>query len=430
MPISRTVRGLVAASAVAALLFVLFPPSAAWAHSLDSSTISIRATGDSVHATISFAIETLDEALGANYTGASDVDNYAEEIVAYIDDHLTVTSIDGAVWAETYSNPARESVEGIESFSVDVAFDVGNSATSNFTIAYDAIAEALPNHETVVVLTDANNDISSPGILDRADNTVEVTGASGSVSVPDVIQYGFDHVLEGADHLLFLITLLLPAPLTVAVGRWRRADSMLGTLKKVVHVVTAFTIGHSLTLLLSALGWVSLSGRPVELLIAVSVGVSAIHAIRPLAARGEEIVAAGFGLVHGLAFAGILAGLGLESSTSLLALLAFNIGIELSQLVTVLLVFPSLYLLSRTHLYPTFRLAGASAAIAMAAGWALDRTGILGSPFAGIEESLIANSTWVVVGLATFGVVASMTERVLNTRRDVAWAGGDGSERG
>jgi HupE / UreJ protein len=81
-------------------------------------------------------------------------------------------------------------------------------------------------------------------------------------------------VLEGADHLLLLVTLLLVAPLVAAAGRWRRRDGVVPTLRRVVGVVTACTAGHSLTLIASALDWVSLPATPVEVLIAASVGVA------------------------------------------------------------------------------------------------------------------------------------------------------------
>ena len=123
--------------------------------------------------------------------------------------------------------------------------------------------------------------------------------------------------------------------------------------------------------------------RPVEVLIAASVGVAAVHAVRPLAARGAAVIALGFGLVHGLAFAGILADLGLDGTTSVLSLLAFNVGIELAQLATVALVLPSLYVLSRTRAYPAVRTAAAGLALAAATGWGLDRLGLAGQPARG-----------------------------------------------
>jgi hypothetical protein len=125
-----------------------------------------------------------------------------------------------------------------------------------------------------------------------------------------------------------------------------------------------------------------------------------VHAIRPLARRGEVLIAGGFGLVHGLAFAGILTDLGLHGSASVPALLAFNVGVELAQLLTVAVVFPSLYVASRTRSYPVLRLAGAAVAFLAATGWALDRLGVLANPLSGAEDAVIAHTWWVVAGLA------------------------------
>lgn len=383
---------------------------AASAHSLDSSTISVRVDDDGVDATISLAIDTLDEALGADHT-TIDADDYADQIVAYLDEHLTVTGADGTIWAETYSDAVEETIEGIDSFSVDVAFDVGSSDPADFTITYDAVIEAVDGHEAVVVLTDADGEISTPGVLDASDDTLEIGTGSAGVAVDDMVTYGFHHVLEGADHLLFLITLLLPAPFIVAAGRWHRQLGIRPALRKAVHVVTAFTVGHSLTLIASALGWITPPSRPVEVLIAASVAVSAVHAMRPFAVRGEEVIAVGFGLVHGLAFAGILRDLGLGGSTSMLALLSFNIGVELAQLVTAILVLPSIYVISRTRFAHGFRVAGASVTLAAAAGWIVDRLGVAGNPFAGIEDAAIGHPWVVVVGLAMLGGLARITDR-------------------
>jgi hypothetical protein len=259
------------------------------------------------------------------------------------------------------------------------------------------------------VLTDAAGEISTPGVVTASDNTLRV-GDAADVGLVDMVGHGYHHVLEGADHLLFLVTLLLVAPLVAAGARWRRRDGVVPTLRKVVRVVTAFTVGHSLTLIASALGWVSVPSAPVEVLIAASVGVSAVHAIRPLARHGEEFIAGAFGLVHGLAFAGILTDLGLDGSSSLLALLAFNVGVELAQLLTVALVFPALCLTSRTRFYPVLRLGGASVALAAATGWALERLGVVANPLAGVEQAVIGHPWWVVAGLAAVAASCWLAE--------------------
>ena len=141
------------------------------------------------------------------------------------------------------------------------------------------------------------------------------------------------HIAEGTDHLLFLLVLLLPAPLLLTKGRrWGGFGGVGYSLRRLLLIVTAFTLGHSFTLLLGALGWVRLPSQPVEVLIAVSILVSAGHAVRPLFPGREAWVAAGFGLVHGLAFASTLANLHLEAGPMALSILGFNLGIELMQL--------------------------------------------------------------------------------------------------
>jgi HupE / UreJ protein len=388
MALSLRPRMLGATAALAGVL-ALAVPTVAEAHSLDSSTIAVRVTETTASAEVSVVLETLDATLGTDYASATDTAAFADEVTAYLDEHLTVTGSDGTVWTETYSDVVRETVEGIDSLSVTVTLDPAGSDTSGFTLAYDAIIEADSSHEAVVVLTDANGDISTAGVITASDTTLPV-GEVADPGVLDMIGYGYSHVLEGADHLLFLVTLLSVAPLVVQAGRWRPGDGARSTLRKVVGIVTAFTVGHSLTLLASALGWVSVPSAPVEVLIAASVAVSALHALRPLARRGEVPIAAGFGLVHGLAFAGIVADLGLDGSTSILALLAFNVGVELAQLVTVACIFPSLYLISRTPAYAAVRIVGASLALVAATACALDRLGMLANPFAAAEEAVIA----------------------------------------
>ena len=188
------------------------------------------------------------------------------------------------------------------------------------------------------MLTDAEGNVSTAGVITSAADTVQVvtdgTASSGSTpsGILDMVGYGLHHVLDGADHLLFLVTLLLTAPLVAVGGQWLRRTEPLPTARGVLGVVTSFTIGHSITLIAAAMGWVQLPTRLIEVLVAASVAVAAVHALRPLVRRGENLIAAGFGLVHGLAFAGILSDLGLAGTTSVPSLLAFNVGVELAQL--------------------------------------------------------------------------------------------------
>lgn len=135
----------------------------------------------SVEATVSVALETLDEALGTDYSAQADTSAFTDEVIAYLDEHLTVTGTDGSVWTESYSSVVREAVEGIDSLSVEVTLDTAGSDPSGFTIAYDAIIEADPTHQAVVVLTDAAGDISTAGVLSASNTTLPIGDATPGV---------------------------------------------------------------------------------------------------------------------------------------------------------------------------------------------------------------------------------------------------------
>jgi hydrogenase/urease accessory protein HupE len=136
------------------------------------------------------------------------------------------------------------------------------------------------------------------------------------------LKLGIEHILTGADHLLFVLALLI-----IARGR-----------RRLLITVTAFTVAHSITLALATLGFVHVPQRPVEAVIALSIAFVALEIIRTrqgtagLTARAPWIVAFAFGLLHGFGFAGALSEVGLPQGRIPLALLFFNLGVELGQL--------------------------------------------------------------------------------------------------
>jgi hypothetical protein len=184
---------------------------------------------------------------------------------------------------------------------------------------------------------------------------------------------GTQHIKEGTDHLLFLLVLLMPAMLLVYHGRWGHFGGVKYCVIRVLKIVTAFTIGHSITLLIGAMNWVRLPTQPVEVLIGISILVSAVHAIRPVFPGKEVFVACGFGLIHGLAFASVLANLHLGAGPMALSILGFNIGIEVMQLAVIVAIIPWLIILSQTPLYPSIRVAGAVLSAIAALGWIVER---------------------------------------------------------
>ncbi len=166
---------------------------------------------------------------------------------------------------------------------------------------------------------------------------------------------GVWHILDGLDHILFLISLLLMAVVVktgggegVAVRPVRQANSYTG------GIVTSFTIAHSFTLIGAALGWFELPGRLVESCIAASIVFVAVDNAIRLDPPRRYVVTFCFGLMHGLGFAAMLRPL-LPPSQVVLPLLAFNVGVELGQLGLVLIAMPILYVAIRALGAPRYR---------------------------------------------------------------------------
>ena len=172
---------------------------------------------------------------------------------------------------------------------------------------------------------------------------VEITASPTLWSVARTyVRYGIEHILGGIDHLLFVLALLL----IVRGGR------------RIVATVTAFTVAHSLTLGAATLGWVHVPSPPVEAIIALSivfVAVEIIHGLRGqvgLTARAPWLVAFCFGLLHGFGFAGALAAVGLPDRAIPMALLCFNVGVEIGQFIFVGIVLATIALLRRLPFTP------------------------------------------------------------------------------
>jgi hypothetical protein len=177
-----------------------------------------------------------------------------------------------------------------------------------------------------------------------------------------------------------------------------------------VKVATAFTIGHSITLVLGAMGWVGLPGALVESAIALSILISAVHVLAPIFRGREVLIAGGFGLVHGLAFASTLAEFGLDPWTLASSVLGFNLGIEAFQLAIILATMPWLVLLARSRLYGSFRIAGASLMGVAAASWLAERSLGWANPIAPMVECLASHALWLLAGLVVLSVTASHRE--------------------
>jgi hypothetical protein len=204
--------------------------------------------------------------------------------------------------------------------------------------------------------------------------TLEVDRASPWRAAVEYFQAGVWHIWSGIDHLLFLLSLLLPAVLVRRGLRWEGVDAAQPAFWSVLKVVTAFTLAHSITLSLAAFDLVRLPSRLTESAIAASIILAALNNLYPLVTEARARIAFAFGLLHGFGFASVLADMGLPSGARLVSLVSFNLGIEAGQLAVVLTVMPLAYAMRRGELYRRGVLPWGSAAIAgLALIWFVQR---------------------------------------------------------
>lgn len=192
--------------------------------------------------------------------------------------------------------------------------------------------------------------------------------------VLEFVRDGAWHIWTGLDHMLFLLALLLPAPLVRAGRDWRPRAGLGPSSREVLKVVTAFTVAHSLTLALGFFGVLRFREQWVEVSIALSVFAAAWNNLRPFLPGRAWAMAMGFGLVHGLGFSGALGNLSLPRGAHALALATFNAGVEVGQLAVVAAILPLIYLGSRWRGYPRWVMGLGSLGIAwLATVWVLER---------------------------------------------------------
>lgn len=225
------------------------------------------------------------------------------------------------------------------------------------------VAPDDPQHETFLDVRQGGRVLRQAVLTkDKPATDFYTTGAAGALAViATFVPAGMHHIFVGPDHILFLIGLIL----------------LGGSTRRLLTVVTGFTIGHSVTLALATIGIVNPPGRVIEPLIALSIVWVGIGNLRSREGEGDWRIAAalGFGLIHGFGFASVLRGFGLPKEALGWSLLSFNLGVEAGQACIVALVAPLLGLLRHRAPVAAPRWIAAASWVVIAAGgyWFVER---------------------------------------------------------
>ncbi len=367
---------------------------AAWgikAHPMPNALLNLSILAEEITIKIQIPLLDFEVAFGQPLANFSTPDTFKDTLSSYFNQHFQLQNNHQIRWQMTLKDAQISQTK--DAFNNDYqelnltfrALPPQINDLRNFTIFYDAVIHQVVTHKALVnVIADWENGISGAGKLlgiielDIPTNTIPplfVTLEKGNTwkGFKSMVSLGIHHIAEGTDHLLFVIVLLLPAPLLTSQKKWGHFGGIWYSASRLLYIITAFTLGHSLTLLLGSLEWLRLPTALVEIFIAFSIWISAVHAIKPIFYGREIWVAGGFGCVHGLAFATILNNFQLQPSQWALSLIGFNIGIELMQLFVIALFLPALWLLSQYKIYKYIRLEGAIFTLVVASGWLFER---------------------------------------------------------
>ena len=311
------------------LLLAALPPFAgARADTVSTSYLTIAAHGKDIDVEWSLALRDLEDAVGLDSDGHGDI-TWAElhaasdKVVAYAQPRLRLA----AFGADCPSGEARLLVDhlGGEAYAVLRYTARCAVAVEQLDIIYTALFEIDSRHRGLVNLTlngEARAAVFSPG-----QTQVHFGSKADSATIArQFIAAGVTHLVGGADHLLFIVMLLVPALL--------RPDPALGGLARltgVVRVLTAFTLAHGVALTLAVLRLVAVPPALAAPAIAFTILLTAADNIRPFLPVRRELSALGFGLIHGLVVAGGLGPLALPPGLLAIALFAFNLGLEATQ---------------------------------------------------------------------------------------------------
>jgi len=334
--------------------------ASARAHLGSNKYLRVERTGAGLH--VDVEIEAVDAAmelgLGADAAPAQ-VLAHADAIRHWLEQGVTAR-VDAGACSPEVGAPTPVTRDRRDFFAVVMTFTCPGSS-ERIVLRDDTIFDGDPQHEAMVHVAYAESEDAT--VLRQGSRELSIGAPPGIGHLLQVfVVEGVMHLFTGYDHMLFLFSLMLGAGFVARERGTRMA------FRDVAILVTAFTLGHSITLISAALGWVVLPSRLVESLIAASILlVALLNLFKPHQRGAMPKVAFAFGLIHGFGFSSVLSELGLPRDHGVAALLAFNVGIELAQLSLVAVTIWPLARVSRWSRFPTVIMRGGSIVVAIIA---------------------------------------------------------------
>jgi hypothetical protein len=335
------------------LWFLLVVAGPVLAHKASDSYLVLKVTGQEVNGQWDIALRDIDFAIGLDADGNGEI-TWGElrarhaDITAWA---LSALALErgGVCPLQVKQNQVDEHTDG--AYAVLSLTGMCPSGAGELDVNYLLLFDQDALHRGLLR-------VELDGVTHSAIMAPEAANQRFSAETPSLLAQfnqffvqGVWHIWIGFDHILFLLSLLLPVVLVRHAGVWSGVGRFGEALREVLWVVTSFTVAHSITLSLAALDVLSLPSRLVESAIAFSVVLAALNNLKPVVDSRRWLIAFGFGLIHGFGFASVLAELGLPQDALVLSLVGFNVGVEAGQLAIVAVFLPVAFWLRNTALY-------------------------------------------------------------------------------
>jgi hypothetical protein len=360
-----------------ALLLMLCSPYAL-SHKPSDSYLSLSTQGSQVTGQWDIALRDLEMAIGVdgNDDGKitwGEVRSKHVEIAAYALSRLELRVANQLCSAQPTGHQIDHHTDG--AYAVLQFSATCTEPVDQLDIRYALLFDIDPQHRGLLRLHRGGSTVSAIFSPHNARQAFGVNDAAdGMRAFIDYFKHGVWHIWIGFDHILFLVSLLLPAVLVYRNKEWASSESFRHSFIDVLKIVTAFTVAHSITLSIAALGIVQLPSSWVETAIAASVIVAAMNNLFPMFYRQRWVAAFAFGLIHGFGFASVLSELGLPGAALITALIGFNLGVEAGQIAIVAVFLPLAYFWRRSWAYRKIVFQAGSVAIALIALlWMIER---------------------------------------------------------
>lgn len=319
------------------LIIILFTQSLqVFAHKASDSYLTLNAAESRVTGRWDIALRDLDYAVNLDVNNDSaitwgELRSKRELVQTYTLGHLRINSGRCRIMPTQYLvDTHTDGAYSVLLFDVDC-----QNPLSSLEIDYGLFFDFDPQHRGLLHISYQKGSQTAIFSPEHKQQRFELIETSPGAAFLQYLREGVRHIWTGYDHILFLLSLLLPAVFYRQAKRWHPEQQFRPVLIAVIKIVTAFTIAHSITLSLATLDVISMPSRWVESAIAVSVILAALNNLYPIVIRNLWLVAFGFGLIHGFGFANVLNDLGLPKNMLTVTLLAFNLGVEIGQLAIV-----------------------------------------------------------------------------------------------